>query len=118
MPHEHSRHVFLLSVALLHALKKKSAIELCCCKSELYAGQRQNFGIPYSGLTLNSLIQIFNGSYLTIYLCACVFLCVYVYRLLGKLVVGLQHIITSGRLLLREPLTDSNHLLTDVSIRL
>nr|XP_057911615.1 fer-1-like protein 4 isoform X1 [Doryrhamphus excisus] len=35
-------------------------------------------------------------------------------RLLGKLVVGLEHIVTSGRLLLREPLTDANHLLTDI----
>uniref|UniRef100_A0A3Q2XY42 Fer-1 like family member 4 n=1 Tax=Hippocampus comes TaxID=109280 RepID=A0A3Q2XY42_HIPCM len=39
-------------------------------------------------------------------------------RLLGKLVVGLQHIITSGRLLLREPLTDANHLLTDIYVEL
>ncbi|XP_051932224.1 fer-1-like protein 4 [Hippocampus zosterae] len=39
-------------------------------------------------------------------------------RLLGKLVVGLEHIITSGRLLLREPLTDGNHLLTDIYVEL
>ncbi|XP_061689432.1 fer-1-like protein 4 isoform X2 [Syngnathoides biaculeatus] len=39
-------------------------------------------------------------------------------RLLGKLVVGLQHIVTSGRLLLREPLTDGNHLLTDIYVEL
>ncbi|XP_061731426.1 fer-1-like protein 4 isoform X1 [Nerophis ophidion] len=35
-------------------------------------------------------------------------------RLVGKLVVGLEHIVTSGRVVLREPLTDTNHLLTDV----
>ncbi|XP_077434597.1 fer-1-like protein 4 isoform X2 [Vanacampus margaritifer] len=39
-------------------------------------------------------------------------------RLLGKLVVGLHHMVTSGRLLLREPLTDSNHLLTDIYVEL
>ncbi|KAM9800773.1 fer-1-like protein 4 isoform 1-T1 [Syngnathus typhle] len=39
-------------------------------------------------------------------------------RLLGKLVVGLQHIVTSGRLLLQEPLTDGNHLLTDIYVEL
>ncbi|XP_061641783.1 fer-1-like protein 4 isoform X2 [Phyllopteryx taeniolatus] len=39
-------------------------------------------------------------------------------RLLGKLVVGLQHIVTSGRLLLREPLTDDNLLLTDIYVEL
>uniref|UniRef100_A0A3P8W1F5 Fer-1-like protein 4 n=1 Tax=Cynoglossus semilaevis TaxID=244447 RepID=A0A3P8W1F5_CYNSE len=35
-------------------------------------------------------------------------------RLLGKLVVSLQHVVTSGRLLLREPLTDANYCLTTV----
>ncbi|XP_077384701.1 fer-1-like protein 4 isoform X2 [Festucalex cinctus] len=39
-------------------------------------------------------------------------------RLLGKLVVGLNHIVTSGRLLLREPLTDANNLLTDIYVEL
>lgn len=39
--------------------------------------------------------------------------CVFV-RLLGKLVISLQHVVTAGRLLLREPLTDSNYSLTDV----
>uniref|UniRef100_A0A3Q3GVR7 Fer-1-like protein 4 n=1 Tax=Kryptolebias marmoratus TaxID=37003 RepID=A0A3Q3GVR7_KRYMA len=32
---------------------------------------------------------------------------------LGRLVISLQHVVTSGRLLLREPLTDSNYSLTD-----
>lgn len=36
-------------------------------------------------------------------------------RLLGKLVISLQHVVASGRLLLREPLIDSNYSLTDVS---
>ncbi|XP_057703030.1 fer-1-like protein 4 isoform X2 [Corythoichthys intestinalis] len=39
-------------------------------------------------------------------------------RLLGKLVVGLEHIVTSGRLVLREPLTDGKHLLTDIYVEL
>ncbi|XP_034440467.1 fer-1-like protein 4 [Hippoglossus hippoglossus] len=39
-------------------------------------------------------------------------------RLLGKLVVSLQHVVTSGRLLLREPLTDANYSLTDIYIEL
>ncbi|XP_035244550.1 fer-1-like protein 4 [Anguilla anguilla] len=39
-------------------------------------------------------------------------------RLLGKLVLSLQHVVTSGRLLLREPLTDSNYSLTDIYIEL
>ncbi|KAM6979612.1 fer-1-like protein 4 [Aplochiton taeniatus] len=53
-------------------------------------------------------------------------LCVSVYnsskvfsnRLLGKLVISLQHVVTSGRLLLREPLTDSNYSQTDIYIEL
>lgn len=36
-------------------------------------------------------------------------------RLLGKLIISLQHVVTSGRLILREPLTDSNHSQTNVS---
>ncbi|XP_044028971.1 fer-1-like protein 4 [Siniperca chuatsi] len=39
-------------------------------------------------------------------------------RLLGKLVVSLQHVVTAGRLLLREPLTDANYSLTDIYIEL
>ncbi|XP_034548431.1 fer-1-like protein 4 [Notolabrus celidotus] len=39
-------------------------------------------------------------------------------RLLGKLVISLQHVVTSGRLLLREPLTDANYGLTDIYIEL
>ncbi|XP_051271745.1 fer-1-like protein 4 [Dicentrarchus labrax] len=39
-------------------------------------------------------------------------------RLLGKLVISLQHVVTMGRLLLREPLTDANYCLTDIYIEL
>ncbi|XP_041834380.1 fer-1-like protein 4 [Melanotaenia boesemani] len=39
-------------------------------------------------------------------------------RLLGRLVISLQHVVTSGRLLLREPLTDANYSLTDIIIEL
>ncbi|XP_070695599.1 fer-1-like protein 4 [Pempheris klunzingeri] len=39
-------------------------------------------------------------------------------RLLGKLVVSLQHVVTAGRLLLREPLTDANYSLTDIYVEL
>ncbi|XP_075994487.1 fer-1-like protein 4 [Genypterus blacodes] len=39
-------------------------------------------------------------------------------RLLGNLVVSLQHVVTAGRLLLREPLTDANYGLTDIIIEL
>ncbi|XP_047438117.1 fer-1-like protein 4 [Mugil cephalus] len=39
-------------------------------------------------------------------------------RLLGQLIISLQHVVTSGRLLLREPLTDANYSLTDIYIEL
>ncbi|XP_017548337.1 fer-1-like protein 4 [Pygocentrus nattereri] len=39
-------------------------------------------------------------------------------RLLGKLVVSLQHVVTAGRLVLREPLTDSNYSLTNIYVEL
>ncbi|KAI1891064.1 hypothetical protein AGOR_G00160050 [Albula goreensis] len=39
-------------------------------------------------------------------------------RLLGKLIISLQHVVSAGRLLLREPLTDSNYSLTDIYIEL
>ncbi|KAM4587956.1 fer-1-like protein 4 [Odontesthes bonariensis] len=39
-------------------------------------------------------------------------------RLLGRLVISLQHVVTSGRLLLREPLADANYSLTDIFIEL
>ncbi|KAG8007550.1 Fer-1-like protein 4, partial [Nibea albiflora] len=39
-------------------------------------------------------------------------------RLLGQLVVSLQHVVTAGRMLLREPLADSNYSLTDIYIEL
>ncbi|XP_034725482.1 fer-1-like protein 4 [Etheostoma cragini] len=39
-------------------------------------------------------------------------------RLLGKLVISLQHVVTTGRLLLREPLTDANYSPTDIYIEL
>ncbi|KAM9410752.1 fer-1-like protein 4 isoform 2-T2 [Pholidichthys leucotaenia] len=39
-------------------------------------------------------------------------------RLLGRLVISLQHVVTTGRLLVREPLTDANYSLTDIFIEL
>ncbi|XP_059184867.1 fer-1-like protein 4 [Centropristis striata] len=39
-------------------------------------------------------------------------------RLLGQLVISLQHVVSSGRLLLREPLSDANYSLTDIYIEL
>ncbi|MEQ2184671.1 hypothetical protein GOODEAATRI_010422 [Goodea atripinnis] len=39
-------------------------------------------------------------------------------RLLGQLFISLQHVVTSGRLLLREPLSDANYSLTDIIIEL
>ncbi|KAM9758875.1 fer-1-like protein 4 [Menidia menidia] len=39
-------------------------------------------------------------------------------RLLGRLVVSLQHVVTSGMLVLREPLTDANYSLTDIFVEL
>ncbi|XP_060713707.1 fer-1-like protein 4 [Tachysurus vachellii] len=39
-------------------------------------------------------------------------------RLLGNLVISLQHVVTAGRLVLREPLTDNNHSLTDIYVEL
>ncbi|XP_003447761.1 fer-1-like protein 4 isoform X1 [Oreochromis niloticus] len=39
-------------------------------------------------------------------------------RLLGKLIISLQHVVTSGRLVVREPLTDASYSLTDIYIEL
>ncbi|XP_076863627.1 fer-1-like protein 4 [Brachyhypopomus gauderio] len=39
-------------------------------------------------------------------------------RLLGKMVISLQHAVTAGRLVLREPLTDSNYSLTNIYVEL
>lgn len=39
-------------------------------------------------------------------------------RLLGRLEVSLQHVLSAGRLILREPLTDTNYSLTDIYIEL
>ncbi|XP_028854835.1 fer-1-like protein 4 isoform X2 [Denticeps clupeoides] len=39
-------------------------------------------------------------------------------RLLGKLVISLQHVVTAGRLVLREPLTDAHYSLTDIYLEL
>ncbi|KAM3621093.1 uncharacterized protein V6R79_006015 [Siganus canaliculatus] len=39
-------------------------------------------------------------------------------RLLGRLVVSLQHVVSAGKLLLREPLTDANYGLTEIYIEL
>ncbi|XP_057217290.1 fer-1-like protein 4 isoform X2 [Triplophysa rosa] len=39
-------------------------------------------------------------------------------RLLGKLVISLQHVVALGQMLLREPITDSQHSLTDIYIEL
>ncbi|XP_056454253.1 fer-1-like protein 4 [Gadus chalcogrammus] len=43
---------------------------------------------------------------------------VFSHRLLGKLVVSLQHAVLTGRLLLREPLTDVNYSLTEIYVEL
>ncbi|XP_076124796.1 fer-1-like protein 4 [Alosa pseudoharengus] len=40
------------------------------------------------------------------------------HRLLGKLVISLQHVVTAGRLVLRERLTDAHYSLTDVYVEL
>ncbi|XP_018611397.2 fer-1-like protein 4 [Scleropages formosus] len=39
-------------------------------------------------------------------------------RLLGKLVISLQHVVSAGKVVLRERLTDSNYSLTDMYIEL
>ncbi|XP_072296115.1 fer-1-like protein 4 [Eucyclogobius newberryi] len=53
-------------------------------------------------------------------LSVCVYNCSKIFsnRLLGQLEVSLQHVLTSGRLILREPLTDANYSLTDIYIEL
>uniref|UniRef100_A0A8C6SU99 Fer-1 like family member 4 n=1 Tax=Neogobius melanostomus TaxID=47308 RepID=A0A8C6SU99_9GOBI len=53
-------------------------------------------------------------------LTVCVYNCSRIFsnRLLGQLVVSLQHVLSSGRLILREPLTDANYSLTDIYIEL
>uniref|UniRef100_A0AAV2MM10 C2 domain-containing protein n=1 Tax=Knipowitschia caucasica TaxID=637954 RepID=A0AAV2MM10_KNICA len=50
----------------------------------------------------------------------CVYNCSRIFsnRLLGQLEVSLQHVLTSGRLIVREPLTDANYSLTDMYIEL
>lgn len=53
-------------------------------------------------------------------LTVCVYNCSRIFsnRLLGRLEVSLQHVLSSGRLILREPLTDNNYSLTDIYIEL
>ncbi|XP_033829845.1 fer-1-like protein 4 [Periophthalmus magnuspinnatus] len=53
-------------------------------------------------------------------LSVCVYNCSRIFsnRLLGQLEISLQHVLTSGRLILREPLTDANYSLTDIYIEL
>ncbi|XP_033481553.1 fer-1-like protein 4 [Epinephelus lanceolatus] len=69
----------------------------------------EHFRWPYYGkVTREEVLTV------SVYNCSKVFS----NRLLGKLVVSLQHVVTAGRLLLREPLTDANYSLTDIYIEL
>ncbi|XP_035485892.2 fer-1-like protein 4 [Scophthalmus maximus] len=78
-------------------------------QSENVAIFNENFRWPHYGKMIKDEVLS-----ISVYNCSKVFS----NRLLGKLVVSLQHVITSGRLLLREPLTDANYSLTDIYIEL
>ncbi|KAJ7998679.1 hypothetical protein DPEC_G00207380 [Dallia pectoralis] len=69
----------------------------------------EHFRWPHYGKVTNSEFLS-----ISVYNCSKVFSS----RLLGKLVISLQHVVTSGRLQLREPLTDRNYSLTDIYIEL
>uniref|UniRef100_A0A665XBL1 Fer-1 like family member 4 n=1 Tax=Echeneis naucrates TaxID=173247 RepID=A0A665XBL1_ECHNA len=67
----------------------------------------ENFRWPYYGKFIRDEVLS-----ISVYNCSKVFS----NRLLGKLVISLQHVVTTGRLLLREPLTDAKYSLTDIYI--
>ncbi|XP_062271498.1 fer-1-like protein 4 [Scomber scombrus] len=69
----------------------------------------ENFRWPHYGKVIRDEVLS-----ISVYNCSKVFS----NRLLGKLVISLQHVVTSGRLLLREPLTDDNYSPTDIYIEL
>uniref|UniRef100_A0A665XBH9 Fer-1 like family member 4 n=1 Tax=Echeneis naucrates TaxID=173247 RepID=A0A665XBH9_ECHNA len=84
-------------------------VRVCVC---MYACMRvcvfvQNFRWPYYGKFIRDEVLS-----ISVYNCSKVFS----NRLLGKLVISLQHVVTTGRLLLREPLTDAKYSLTDIYI--
>ncbi|XP_068171710.1 fer-1-like protein 4 isoform X2 [Antennarius striatus] len=69
----------------------------------------ENFRWPYYGKVIKDevlSISVYNSSK------------IFSNRLLGNLVVSLQHVITAGKVLLREPLTDANYSLTDIYVEL
>uniref|UniRef100_UPI0037E7A12B fer-1-like protein 4 n=1 Tax=Semicossyphus pulcher TaxID=241346 RepID=UPI0037E7A12B len=78
-------------------------------KCENVAIFNEHFRWPHYGKVIRE--EVFT---ISVYNCSKVFS----NRLLGKLVVSLQHVVTAGRLLLREPLTDANYSLTDIFIEL
>uniref|UniRef100_A0A3P8YYU0 C2 domain-containing protein n=1 Tax=Esox lucius TaxID=8010 RepID=A0A3P8YYU0_ESOLU len=69
----------------------------------------EHFRWPHYGKVTNSEVLS-----VSVYNCSKVFSS----RLLGKLVISLQHVVTSGRLQLREPLTDRNYSQTTIYIEL
>ncbi|XP_059683156.1 fer-1-like protein 4 [Gavia stellata] len=78
-----------------------------CCGPEAVFGELfrwPHYGKPVTGETLS--IEVYNCSK------------VFSNRLLGTLVLSLQHLMTSGRLILREALVDRNHRVTGIYIEL
>ncbi|XP_068598130.1 fer-1-like protein 4 [Brachionichthys hirsutus] len=69
----------------------------------------ENFRWPYYGKVIKDEILS-----ISVYNCSKIFS----NRLLGNLVVSLQHVVTTGKVLLREPLTDANYSLTDIFVEL
>ncbi|XP_031705495.1 fer-1-like protein 4 [Anarrhichthys ocellatus] len=82
---------------------------LCVCVCVCVCVCAQHFRWPHYGKVIRDEVLS-----ISVYNCSKVFS----NRLLGKLVVSLQHVVTAGRLLLREPLTDANYSLTDIYIEL
>ncbi|TSK16233.1 Fer-1-like protein 4 [Bagarius yarrelli] len=69
----------------------------------------EHFRWPYFGKIIKNEVLSIN-----VYNCSKMFS----NRLLGNLVISLQHLVTAGRLVLREPLTDNNYSLTDIYVEL
>ncbi|KAI9549079.1 hypothetical protein NQZ68_003614 [Dissostichus eleginoides] len=87
------------------------ALNLACqaLKDPSFFVPQQHFRWPHYGKEIRDEVLS-----ISVYNCSKVFS----NRLLGKLVISLQHVVTTGRVLLREPLTDSNYSLTEIYIEL
>ncbi|KAK6479518.1 fer-1-like protein 4 [Huso huso] len=101
LPGKYDRQVELIFRGFTHKIKKTQ------CENE--AVFNEQFTWPHYGkLIREEMLSI------KVYNCSKVFSS----RLLGKLEISLQHLVSAGRLVLREALTDKNYSLTDIFIEL